>query len=88
LLSIKVTWRIEDDWLENHKLWQFSLTFRQTSESLDPGPDSQSTFDYFYLPGASLTNERTGLHTFRRGGIQPWYRYCSPRISIRNKKPI
>ena len=80
---MKITWRIEDEWLEwyrmtpeerwreNQKLWQFYLSFRQMSESLDPEPDSQSPFDYFYSPGASITNGRTGLHTVRRSGIQP-----------------
>ena len=69
---MKVTWYIEDEWLEwycmtpqerwieTEKLWQIYLSM---GGSLDPQPDSQSPFDPLYSQGESTSDGRTGLHT-------------------------
>jgi len=77
---MKISWVIDDEWLEwcrltpeerwqeSHKLWLFYLS---SGGSLDPEPDSQSPFCTLYSQGESAVDGWSGMHTLRRGGIQP-----------------
>ncbi len=69
-MTMKVSWMIEDEWLEwyrltpverwreNQGLWLFYLS---SGGSLDTEPDSQSPFDALYLPRESASDGRSGV---------------------------
>ena len=53
-------------WKESQKLWAF---YTQAGGSLDPEPDSQSPFDFIFVPRPALVDGRPGLRSIRRSGI-------------------
>lgn len=71
---MKVTWNIEEEWLEwyslqpeerwkeTETLWKFYLS---TGGSLDREPDSQSPFDPFYSQNKGPLNGRPSMHSLR-----------------------
>ena len=72
---MKVSWKIEEEWLEwytlpplerwqqSGKLWEFYLS---SGGSLDPEPDSQSPFDPLYAQSKGASDGWSGVHTLRR----------------------
>ena len=67
--------------VESQKLW---ATFIALGGSLDPEPDSQSPFFDPEAARAGAAHGRTGVHSLRRGGVQPRRRSGGAR---RRKKP-
>lgn len=75
IVTMKVSWMIEDEWLEwytltpaerwseSEKLWQFYLS---SGGSFDPEPDSQSPFDTLFAQRARAAYGGTGMRVVRR----------------------
>lgn len=78
IITMKISWRVEDEWLEwyrltpadrwreSQKLWEFYLS---SGGNLNSEPDSQSPFDPLYSQSESTLNGGAGVRPLRRSRV-------------------